>query len=95
MRCASHRTVVMAVAKSWKKLTCQLSTPPVKDKPVAGWGMDTTLRLAGGDLGDRAKQPSALSRTLTKALNMTVPSVIAGWVKPIRTTVELINLPSY
>jgi len=40
------------------------------------------------DLGDRAKQPSALSRTLTRALNTTVPTVIAGQVKPITTTVE-------
>ena len=30
---------------------------------------DTMVRLAGGDLGDRAKQPSALSRTLSRALN--------------------------
>ena len=30
---------------------------------------DTTLRLAGGDLGDGAMLPSALSRTLSKALH--------------------------
>ena len=39
-------------------------------------------------MGDRAKQPSALSRTLSRTLNITVPTVIAGQVKPIRTTVE-------
>jgi len=40
-------------------------------------------------LGDRAtKQTSTLSRTLSRALNMTVPTVIAGQVKPKRTTVE-------
>ena len=52
---------------------------------------DITVRLAGGDLGDRAKQPSALSRTLTRALNVTVTTVIAGQVKPMnnrRTTVS-------
>ena len=37
------------------------------------------------------KQPSALSRTLTRALNITVTTVIAGQVKPIRTTVEIIK----
>ena len=58
-------------------------------KPSNRWQVgDTTLRLAGGDLGDRAKQPSGLSRTLTRALNITVTTVIAGQVKPIRTTVE-------
>ena len=31
---------------------------------------------------------SALSRTLTRALNITVPTGIAGQVIPIRTTVE-------
>ena len=46
------------------------------------------MRLAGGDLGDRTKQPSALSRTLSRALNMTVTTVIAGQVNHIRTTVE-------
>jgi len=39
-------------------------------------------------LGGRAKQPSALSRALSRALNITVATVIAGQVKPIRTTVE-------
>ena len=39
-------------------------------------------------MGDRAKQPSALSRTLTRALNITFTTVIAGQVKHIRTTVE-------
>ena len=34
------------------------------------------------------KGESALSRTLTRALNITVATVIAGQVKPIRTTVE-------
>jgi len=38
---------------------------------------------------DYCKAPgSALSRTLSRALNITVPAVIAGQVKPIRTTVE-------
>ena len=51
---SSRRGTVMAVTKPWKKLTCQYcsSTPLVKATPVTGW--DTTLRLAGGDLGDRA-----------------------------------------
>ena len=31
---------------------------------------------------------SALSRTLSRALNITVATVIAGQVKPMRTTVE-------
>ena len=49
----------------------------------------TTLGLAGGDLGDRAPgKPSALSGTLSRALNMTVATVVAGQVKPIRITVE-------
>ena len=47
----------------------------------------TPTRADCDDLGDRAKQPSALSRTLTRALNITVTTVIAGQVKPIRTTV--------
>ena len=34
------------------------------------------------------KRPSALSRTLTRALNITATTVIAGQVKPIRTTGE-------
>ena len=67
-----------------RNLTCQCP---------AGWGTrwqveDDTQRLAGGDLGDRAKQPSALSRTLSRALDATVPTVVAGQVKPTRTTVE-------
>ena len=37
---------------------------------------------------EKAKQPSALSRTLSRALNITVTTVIAGQVKPIRTTVR-------
>ena len=41
-----------------------------------------TQRLAGGDLGDRAKLPSALSRTLSRALNITCKN-------NRRTTVEL------
>ena len=50
---------------------------------------DTTLRLAGGDLGDRApSKPRALLRTLSSAFNMTVLTVIAGQVKRIRTTVN-------
>ena len=43
--CASHHAVVMAVAKAWKELDLSFfffsrhaSTPPVKDKPVAGRG---------------------------------------------------------
>jgi len=59
------------------------------DVPRSRWQVeDITQRLAGGDLGDRAKQPSALSRTLSRALNITVTTVTAGQVKPIRTTVE-------
>ena len=86
--CASHRTVVMAVAKSSKNSICQCP---------AGCGTrwqigDVTLRLAGGDLGDRAKQPSALSRTPTRALDVTVLTVVAGQVKPMRTTVEQLPL---
>ena len=85
---AFHRTVVMAVAKSGKKLTCRY--PALRTNRwqlrTNRWQVgDTILRLAGGDLGDRAKQPSALSRTLPRAFNMTVPTVIAG---QIRTTVE-------
>ena len=37
---------------------------------------------------ERQSKPSTLSRTLSRALNITVPTVIAGQVKPIRTTVE-------
>ena len=49
----------------------------------------TRLRPAGGDSGDQEpSKPSALSRTLSIALTMTVPTVIAGQVMPIRTTVE-------
>ena len=47
--------------------------------PIGGRLGDTTLRLAGGNLGDQApSKPSALSRNLSRALNMTVPTVIAG-----------------
>ena len=82
--CLPSHTVVMAVAKSWQNLTCQ---------HPAGWGTrwqveDTTLRLAGGDLGDRANQPSALPRTLSRALNVTVATVVAGQVRHMRTTAE-------
>ena len=41
-----------------------------------------------GRSSDRVKQPSAVSRTLSRALNMTVTTVIAGQVKHIKTTVE-------
>ena len=68
-----------------RDLTCQCPAGYVRTNR---WQVeDTTLRLAGGDLGDRAKQPSALSRTLsrtlTRALNITVTTVrvIAGQVK--------------
>ena len=48
-------------------------------KMLARWRrVGEALRLAGGDLGDRAKQQSALSRTLTRALNITVATVVAG-----------------
>jgi len=42
------------------------------------------------NLGDPAgpSQPSALPRTLSRARKMTVPTVIAGQVKHIRTNVE-------
>jgi len=36
---------------------------------------------------ETASKPSALSRTLSRALNMTVTTVIAGQVEPVRTTV--------
>ena len=47
---------------------------------------------ANGDIqrvreSDRG-EPSALSRTLSRALNITVTTVIAGQVQPIRTTME-------
>ena len=43
----------------------------------------------GWDLGDPGpSQPSALPRTLSRAHKMTVATVIAGQVKPLRTTVE-------
>ena len=53
--CASHRAVVMAVAKSKRNSTCQCPRRLRKNR----WQVeDTTLRLAGGELGDRAtKQP--------------------------------------
>ena len=41
-------------------------------------------------MGDRVKQPSALSRTLSRAPNMTVPTVIAGQVNTQEST-ERIN----
>ena len=40
-------------------------------------------------MGDRAKQPSALSRTLSKALNMTVATVITGQVPPSEPVFDL------
>ena len=48
------------------------------------------MKVSKGTLikNNRHLQPSALSRTLTRALNITVPTVIAGQVIPIRTTVE-------
>ena len=58
-----------------------LSVPRRLRKTLWQVGDATTLRLAGGDLGDRAKQPSALSRTLSRALNITIPTVIAGQVE--------------
>ena len=66
--------------------------PPVKEEPVVGLA---TPRYAWGgwDLGDpEPSKPSALPRTLlsylSRALKMTVPTVIAGQVKSIRTIVE-------
>ena len=72
--CASRRTVVCGrrevVAEAGP-----VSAPPVKENLVTGRGHHVELRLAGGDLGDRVsqlKEPSALSRTLSKALDATV-----------------------
>ena len=46
-------------------------------------------RLAGGDLGDQEpSKPSTLTRTLLRALNVTIPTVIAEQVVPIRTTLK-------
>ena len=72
MFCASHRTVVMALAKSWQKL--DLPVPRRLRNPVTGRGHHVTPG-GRGFLGDRAKQPRALSRTLSRALNTTVPTV--------------------
>ena len=53
----------------------------VKD-PVAG-------RCHHRDLDDQEpNKPRALSRTLSRALNITATTVIAGQVIPIRTTIE-------
>ena len=62
--------------------------PLVKENPVVGLGTPRDA-WCGWDLGDPGpSQPSALPRTLSRARKMTLPTVIAGQVKPIRTTVE-------
>ena len=75
----------MAVAKSWKKLS--VSTPPVRE-PGGRSGTPRYAWRAGIWVIERQSKPSTLSRTLSRALNITVATVIAGQVQPIRTTVE-------
>ena len=58
-----------------------VSAPPVKEKPVAGRVRDTTLRLAGGDLGDREAKQQVPSHGPYQEPLMTVTTVIAGQVK--------------
>ena len=60
--------------------------------------ISSTLRLAGGGLGDRATTQtkyatSTLSRTLSRSLNITVTTVIAGQVKPISNHVVGVGTP--
>ena len=64
--------------------------------PKLYWGVPATfapLPQTGGQFvhlpeSRRVHVASALSRTLSRARNITVATVIAGKVKPIRTTVE-------
>ena len=59
----------------------------VARKGGGGGGRRVTWR-AGIWVIERQSKPSTLSRTLSRALNITVTTVIAGQVKHIRTTVE-------
>ena len=65
------------------------------------WQLGDTLRLAGGDLGDQApSKPSALlppSRTLSRALDVTVPTrvptVVAGQVMDVNNRKNIVAGP--
>ena len=63
-------------------------TPQHTDGSTGLVGIRRLGKRGEGGEGGRQSKPSALSRTLSRALNMTVTTVIAGQVKPIRTTVE-------
>ena len=64
-----------------KYVFCFFREQPCLETPRNAW--------CGWDLGDPGpSQPSTLPRTLSRAHKMTVATVIAGQVMPIRTTVE-------
>ena len=83
---AKHKTQVLYIAVSDSNVRTYVRTSVRKYDRIRRFLGVCLDAWAGGDLGDQ--EPSALSRTLSRALNMTVPTVIARQVEPIRTTVE-------
>ena len=83
----SHRSLCV-LRTAGRGFGLNITVPTV----IAGQ-VNLVLRTTVETPGDRAeKKPGALSRTLSRALNMPVATVIAGQVKHTRTTVESIYL---